>query len=100
MEQRQLLEGELERYRPALEALALDRVGNPETARDIAQGRSATVSQVAVNWVLSHPEVTVAVTGPNKIEHVEDSAGATDWELSGEERRRLDEAPRRPQGDG
>ena len=37
MEHRHPLERELERYRPALEALALDRTGDPETARDIAQ---------------------------------------------------------------
>ena len=62
-----------------------------ETLRAIAVDRGKSVAQVALNWVLSHPEVSVAISGSDTIEQLDDNLGAVGWELSEEERERLDE---------
>ena len=67
----------------------------PETAavidavRDIAAERGKTMTQVAVNWVLSHPEITVAISGSDTVEQLDDNLGALGWELTTEELDRL-----------
>lgn len=60
------------------------------TVRDIAAERGKTMTQVAVNWVLSHPEITVAISGSDTIEQINDNLGALGWEMSAEELERLD----------
>lgn len=62
-----------------------------ETVRGIAAGRGKTVAQVALNWVLSHLEVTVAISGSDTGEQIDDNLGAVRWELTAEEPARLDE---------
>ena len=62
-----------------------------KTAHEIARERGVTVAQVAVNWILAHPEVTVAISGSDTIEQLDDVLGALSWSLSGDERARLDE---------
>ena len=59
---------------------------------EVAAELDRTPGQVAVAWVLDHPEVTSAIIGPDLPEHVEDAFGAVGWELPGEARQRLDEA--------
>ncbi|MCY4109170.1 MAG: aldo/keto reductase [Chloroflexi bacterium] len=54
----------------------------------VSYGKPAT--QVAINWVLSRPDVTVAVIGPSRMQYLEDNLGAIDWELDETERARLD----------
>jgi aryl-alcohol dehydrogenase-like predicted oxidoreductase len=58
----------------------------------IAAERERTVAQVAINWILSHPEVTVAITGGDTLAQMEENAGAVGWSLSDDECARLDEA--------
>jgi aryl-alcohol dehydrogenase-like predicted oxidoreductase len=41
--------------------------------------------------VLDHPEVTVAITGGDTIEHLDDNLGGVGWKLDPELRRKLDE---------
>ena len=55
-----------------------------------------TPAQVALAWVLDHPEVTCAITGGDTIAHLEDNLGALGWQLDPELRRRLDDASRVP----
>ena len=62
-----------------------------ETLREVALEAGKTMAQVALAWVLSHSKVTVAITGGDTIEHLEDNLGALGWELSSEHRGRLDE---------
>ena len=59
---------------------------------DIAERTGKTATQVAINWVLSHPEVTVAVIGPSRLAHLEDNVGAIAWRLDPDDRARLDAA--------
>jgi aryl-alcohol dehydrogenase-like predicted oxidoreductase len=50
-----------------------------------------TPAQVAIAWVLSHPEVTCAISGADTIEQFADVLGGVGWELPGQVRQRLDE---------
>ena len=58
---------------------------------ELAAEIGKTPAQLAIAWVLSHPEITTALSGSDKAEHVEDVVGAVGWELDPEIRRRLDE---------
>ena len=49
-----------------------------------------TPVQVAVAWMLSHPEVTCAISGADTIAQLDDVRGALEWELPGDLRQRLD----------
>ncbi len=62
--------------------------------REIADEHGATIAQVAQAWVLSHPEITVAISGADAAEQVQENLGALEIELSKEQRRTLDEASR------
>jgi len=49
-----------------------------------------TPAQVAFAWILDHPEVTAAMTGPDLPEHVVEVCGGAGWRLPPEIRERLD----------
>jgi aryl-alcohol dehydrogenase-like predicted oxidoreductase len=57
----------------------------------IASAHGKTAAQVALNWLIRKPNV-VAIPGAKKPEHVADSAGATDWQLSESEAKELESA--------
>jgi len=61
-----------------------------DTLQKIAADHGKTVAQTAINWVLSHPEVSLAITGGDTVEHMEENVGAVGWSISAEERERLD----------
>jgi aryl-alcohol dehydrogenase-like predicted oxidoreductase len=58
--------------------------------QEIAAELDKTPAQVAVAWVLSHPEVTCAISGADTIAQLDDVRGALEWELPGDLRQRLD----------
>ena len=60
------------------------------TVDEISRNRDKTMVQVSVNWVLSHDEITVAISGSDTIAQIDDNLGALGWELSIEEVERLD----------
>jgi 1-deoxyxylulose-5-phosphate synthase len=62
-----------------------------ETLFDVAQEVGKTPAQVAIAWVLDHPEVTVAITGGDTIDHLNDNLGGVGWTLDPEQRKRLDD---------
>ena len=47
-------------------------------------------AQVALAWVLSHPEVTLAITGGDTVAQLEDNLGSIGWSLDDELRNKLD----------
>ena len=49
-----------------------------------------TPAQLALAWVLSHPEITVAITGGDTIEHLNDNIGAVGRTLDDSVRETLD----------
>lgn len=56
-----------------------------DTLRSIAQARSKTPSQVALNWVLRQPGVTAPIFGARTNTQLADNVGAVGWSLSPEE---------------
>jgi L-glyceraldehyde 3-phosphate reductase len=43
---------------------------------DLAQARGQTLAQMALSWVLRHPEMTSALIGASRVEQIEDAVGA------------------------
>ncbi|NKB71354.1 MAG: aldo/keto reductase [Candidatus Latescibacteria bacterium] len=58
---------------------------------EIGANHSKTPAQVAIAWIVDHPEVTSALIGPDRPEQVDESCGGIGWALSADERRVLDE---------
>jgi aryl-alcohol dehydrogenase-like predicted oxidoreductase len=63
-----------------------------ETLIRIGTTRGKTPAQVAIAWVLSHPEISAAMIGPDSPEQLEENLGGVGWELTDGERAELDEA--------
>jgi aryl-alcohol dehydrogenase-like predicted oxidoreductase len=59
-----------------------------ETVREIAAAHRATPAQVALAWVINHPN-TVAIPGARTIEQLEENAAAADLVLTDDELARL-----------
>jgi aryl-alcohol dehydrogenase-like predicted oxidoreductase len=57
----------------------------------VAARSGASVAQVALRWVLAHPEITVAISGADTDAQLEQNLGALDAVLSAEDMRTLDE---------
>ena len=62
----------------------------------VANGRGVTVSQVALNWVLSKPGVDTVVIGARDEAQLRDNLAAGTWRLTAEEIGRLDEVSALP----
>ena len=63
-----------------------------QTLHEIAAAHDRTPAQTAINWVLSHPEVTAAITGGDTVAHMEENVGAVGWSITPAERQQLDQA--------
>ena len=57
---------------------------------EVAEKLGKTPAQVAIAWVLDHPDVTSAIIGPDLPEQVEDAFGGIGWKLDAEDRQALD----------
>jgi aryl-alcohol dehydrogenase-like predicted oxidoreductase len=57
---------------------------------ELANELGKTPAQLALAWVLSHPEVTVAITGGDTVEHLENNLGGVGWTLDADVRAELD----------
>jgi aryl-alcohol dehydrogenase-like predicted oxidoreductase len=79
---------DLERYNKLMAGTAGRVI---ETLFDVAKEVGKTPAQVAIAWVLDHPEVTVAITGGDTMEHLNDNLGGVGWKLDPALRQRLDE---------
>ena len=91
------------RYTPKNRPTSLVQAANPrfssknltrmnsiqQVLANIANAHNKTPAQVALNWLISKPNV-VAIPGVKKTEHVVDSAGATDWRLTESEIEKLE----------
>lgn len=60
------------------------------TLKRLAAELGKTPAQLAVAWVLAHPEVTVAISGSDTIEQLDDTLGGVGWELDAAIREELD----------
>jgi aryl-alcohol dehydrogenase-like predicted oxidoreductase len=80
------------RFNPLFRGGAAERLLPLQVAiRDMARANDATPAQVALAWVIGHPN-TVAIPGARTVEQLEQNAAAADLELSADERARLTEA--------
>ena len=57
---------------------------------ELAGELGKTPAQLSIAWVLSHPEITLAITGSDTVEHLDDNLGGVGWTLDEEVRERLD----------
>ncbi|NJN81894.1 MAG: aldo/keto reductase [Caldilineaceae bacterium] len=67
------------------------------TVKEYADVLGATPAQVALAWVISHPEITCAIMGGDTVAHLHDNLGALEVRLDDEMRRHLDVVSRPPE---
>lgn len=53
--------------------------------KDVASKYEKTMSQLALNWVITRPGITCAIAGSRKISQIEENIGGADWQLSPED---------------
>lgn len=63
-----------------------------KTNIEVAERIGATPVQVAQAWVLSHPEITITISGADTPEQMQDNLAALEIELPKEEKKALDRA--------
>ncbi|MDI6867985.1 MAG: aldo/keto reductase [Coprothermobacterota bacterium] len=57
---------------------------------ELARNLGKTLAQVAIAWVLSHPQIICALCGPSTIPHLEENVKASGWQIPPEELRKLE----------
>lgn len=62
----------------------------------IANNHKATITQAALNYLLRKPGVSSVITGARNREQIEDTLKTTDWEMTSEEVKRLDDLSKPP----
>ena len=81
------------------EGLAAALSGRPgevlQTAFAVAERTGATVAQVALQWVMTHPEISVVITGADSAEQLDDNVGSIGLRLSSDD---IDELNRVSEG--
>ena len=45
---------------------------------ELAQARGQSMAQMAIAWVLRHPQMTSALIGASRVEHLDSAVGALD----------------------
>lgn len=58
------------------EGITEEKLAKVRALNELAKGRGQTLAQMALAWVLRHPEITSALTGVSRAEQIEDAAGA------------------------
>jgi aryl-alcohol dehydrogenase-like predicted oxidoreductase len=61
-----------------------------EAVREIAAEAGRTMSQVAINWLLTRAGVVAPIVGARHVGQLEENLGAVGWRLTGEQVARLD----------
>jgi len=54
------------------DSVSEENIGKVRKLNGIAQRRGQTMAQLAITWVLRHPQVTTALIGASRVEHIED----------------------------
>jgi aryl-alcohol dehydrogenase-like predicted oxidoreductase len=78
-----------ERFDATMQGVVADVV---TALHEAAAELGKTPAQVAIAWVVSHPEITCAISGADTREQLDDVLGGVGWALPAEVRQRLDEA--------
>jgi aryl-alcohol dehydrogenase-like predicted oxidoreductase len=82
------------RNTPATPRLAERNLHIAALVREVAKEAGRTPAQVAVNWVRHQPGIVIPIVGARSQRQLDDVLGALEFELSPEQRSRLDEASR------
>lgn len=83
------------RYREEFDRRMRGTTGNViRTLKRLSDEIGKTPAQLAVAWVISHIEVSVAISGSDTIEQLDDTLGGVGWELDADIREELDEVSR------
>ncbi|HEY0602336.1 MAG TPA: L-glyceraldehyde 3-phosphate reductase [Herpetosiphonaceae bacterium] len=53
-----------------------EKIAQIQRLGEVARARNQTIAQLALAWVLRHPEVTSALIGASKVSQIEDAVGA------------------------
>ena len=53
-----------------------------QMVQNIAEQHNATPAQISLSWVLSHPEISVAISGADKEEQMKENVGALEIKLT------------------
>lgn len=61
-----------------------------DALRTLAKARGASMAQIALAWVASHPQVTAPILGASKPEHLDEAIAALDIELDAAEKAALE----------
>jgi len=61
-----------------------------EQLKEVARSLGKSLPQLAANWVLSNPGITVALTGCRRPSEIEDNVGAAGWSLSENDKARVE----------
>jgi aryl-alcohol dehydrogenase-like predicted oxidoreductase len=77
-----------DRFGHTMQGVVAEVVG---AVHQVAAELGKTPAQVAIAWVLAHPEVTCAISGADMIAQVDDVLGGVGWTLPADVRQHLDE---------
>jgi aryl-alcohol dehydrogenase-like predicted oxidoreductase len=58
---------------------------------EIGQNYGKSAVQMAIAWVLAQPGIVCALTGPSRIDHLEENVGASGWEINPQDMSELEE---------
>lgn len=61
-----------------------ENIAKAKQLGEIAVSLNITMTQLALAWILRHPEISAAIVGATKIEHIEDNLKASEVDLSKE----------------
>ena len=76
-----------------LETAMTERVDQiVQTLADVGARHGRTPAQVAIAWILDHPEITAPILGADLPEQVDEAFEVVQWRLPADERQTLDEA--------
>jgi aryl-alcohol dehydrogenase-like predicted oxidoreductase len=64
--------------------------GIVQTLIDIGARQDRTPGQVAIAWILDHPDITAPILGADLPEHVDEAFRSVEWRLPEQERQALD----------
>ena len=90
---RETAAGDFRAFSPRFQRENLDQnLALVEALREVAEGRDATVAQVAIAWVLSRGEDIVPLVGARRRERLDEALGATELELSADDLEAIERA--------
>ncbi|HUQ98912.1 MAG TPA: aldo/keto reductase [Gemmatimonadaceae bacterium] len=82
-----------ERYNKLLTEDNLEKV---EALEEFARGRSRSLLQLAISWLLAHPTVASVIAGVSSADQVRNNAAAGEWKLGATDLREIDALLRAP----